>query len=105
MNMDPTELAAAVQAGISAAFGDAAELATLGLKEILTPKEVEQLFGYPVSTQEKDRRNSVGPAYIKRFKDPAKGEVAKNPRPMIRYRRRDVEAYFGSLRVKTRDQG
>jgi hypothetical protein len=72
-------------------FSDAADLARLGHKELLTGREVELIYSYPSSTQEKDRCAGIGPSYIKRGK-------------RVLYRRRDLDQYFGALRVKTRDQ-
>lgn len=86
------EMALAIQAGLVQAFGDAARLAGLSHKEMLSGAEVEALFGYPVSTQEKDRKAGRGPSYVKKGKS-------------VLYRRRDLDRYFASLRVKTRDQG
>lgn len=72
-------------------FSEAAQVARLGHKELLTGQEVAELYSYPLSTQEKDRWAGVGPSYIKRGK-------------RVLYRRRDLDSYFGGLRVKTRDQ-
>lgn len=72
-------------------FSDAANMATLGHKELLTERDVELIYSYPASSQQKDRMNGVGPSYIKRGK-------------RVLYRRQDLERYFGGLRVKTRDQ-
>lgn len=72
-------------------FAEAASMAALGHKELLTEGDVAQMYSYPASTQQKDRMQGIGPSYIKRGK-------------RILYRRRDLDHYFGALRVKTRDQ-
>lgn len=67
------------------------ELELLNRKALLTDKEVQMLYGINAGTLGNMRSQGRGPAFIKDGKS-------------IRYRRKDVEAYLQSRRVKTYEQ-
>lgn len=73
------------------AMAPAVEIQCLSAKPVLTPAEVEKLFGIPVSTLEKMRMENRGPAYSQLSR---KGKVL--------YSRASIDAWIALQAVQPR---
>lgn len=71
---------------------EAQELDILSRKETLTDQQVQRLYGINRGTLRNWRCMGRGPAFVKDGK-------------IVLYRRKDIEAYLQSHRVKTYEQG
>lgn len=85
-----TVMAEAVSGKLEKELQQAADLERLKRKELLLPREVEQLYGLKVSTLETWRCRGGGPDYVK-----LEGKL-------VYYRHNDIKGYIEARRVKGR---
>ena len=84
------DLDSAVEAGVKAAFAEAAKLKALKEKPLLTDLEVETLYGFKQETLKAWRRTGKGPRFCQRDKS--------GP---VRYTHDAIEEFMTSARPQT----
>ena len=89
MGEEMKDMLAALEEGARKAMTQAARLAALKEKPLLTPAEVEELYGFKVSKLAKGRSFGTGPAYVQ-----------AEERGRVYYRPVDLDAYVAKCRKR-----
>jgi predicted DNA-binding transcriptional regulator AlpA len=70
---------------------DTSKAVGLAAKELLTPAEVEQVFGFKATTLRQWRYEGHGPRYVK---------TAPGRSGLVMYRRRDIDSWLDECTVQ-----